>query len=91
MIRTFALALGLLTAAAAAPALAGSPPQKQAVSASTVVSVAPAARPIHAVLRYDATTAAACRGFSDDSSEVCLLLALHIIRLSEKPLPGGSL
>ena len=51
--------------------------------AMALATTAPPARPIHAVLRYNATTAAACRSFSDASSEVCLLLALHVIRLSE--------
>jgi len=44
-----------------------------------------------AALRYDASTTEACRSFSDTSAEVCLLLALHVIRMSEKPLPPGAL
>jgi hypothetical protein len=54
------------------------------------VAVAPA-RPVHAALRYNATMTSACRSFSDTSSEVCLLLALHVIRLSQNPLPTNAM
>lgn len=55
------------------------------------ISVAAFQRPVHAVLRYDSSSAAACRSFSDTSSEMCLLLALHVIRMSQKPLAGAPL
>ncbi|HEY3779385.1 MAG TPA: hypothetical protein VGL35_15135 [Rhizomicrobium sp.] len=93
MKRLFAVgaALSFLVATDMASAeTAGKPPQP-APSVANVAPAAQAVRPVHAVLRYDATTAAACRSFSDASSEVCLLLALHVIRLSEKSLAGGAL
>ncbi|HEY6578356.1 MAG TPA: hypothetical protein VIY09_03465 [Rhizomicrobium sp.] len=84
------LVLGLAALAWTIPA---APP---VVSAAAPVHAAIAApglnpRPLHAVLRYDASAADSCRSLSDASSEFCLLLALHVIRLSEKPLPGGDM
>lgn len=43
-----------------------------------------AARPFSAVLRYGPGTAAGCQSLSDNSSAICLLLALHVIELSKK-------
>lgn len=54
------------------------------------VSVGPPLQPSHAVLRYDASAYANCRSFSDASSEICLLLALHVIRMSQRPLAATS-
>ena len=48
-------------------------------------------RTIHAGLRYDASTAAGCRSLSDASTEVCLLLALHVIRMSQRTPAQGPL
>lgn len=56
-----------------------------------VQRVAISQRPVHAVLRYDSSTAASCKSFSDTSSEICLLLALHVIRMSQKPVAGAPL
>jgi hypothetical protein len=39
----------------------------------------------HAVLRYDLSTAGACRAFADQPVELCVLLALHVIDMSEHP------
>ena len=44
------------------------------------------ARPAHAVLRYNAATTESCRSLSDTSSEVCLLLAINIIEMAQRPL-----
>jgi hypothetical protein len=43
------------------------------------------AHPAHAVLRYDLSSAGGCSTFSDKPPELCLLFALHVIRMSEKP------
>lgn len=40
---------------------------------------------VHAVLRYDLSTAGACRAWSDQPPELCILFALHVIDLSEHP------
>ncbi|MGH6888944.1 MAG: hypothetical protein ACREHF_07080 [Rhizomicrobium sp.] len=89
----FVFALGLFGTAGVTPANAAASRAVQPAGrpVPVVAAVAPAVRPLHAVLRYDATTAATCRNFSEASSEFCLLLALHIIQMSEKPLPGGAL
>ena len=62
--------------------------QKQ-LQATALVEVVPqkdaqAARPFSAVLRYGPGTTATCQSFSDNSSAICLLLALHVIQLSQK-------
>jgi hypothetical protein len=74
--------------AAAAPAIVAAPVPSRGAPV-TMVRATP--RPLHAVLRYDASTTEACRSLSDASSEACLLLALHIIRLSEKPQTRAAL
>jgi hypothetical protein len=43
-----------------------------------------AARPFSAVLRYGPATMSACHNLSDNSSAICLLLALHVMQLSQK-------
>lgn len=52
---------------------------------------AQAARPFSAVLRYGPGTTSACQSLSDNSSAICLLLALHMIRLSQKPVSETKL
>jgi hypothetical protein len=95
MTRIFGVAVALVlfgvmgTAPAQADAGRSLPPAGRAVAVAAPAT--PAIRHLHAVLRYDMATASACRKFSDTSSELCLLLALHVIRMSEKPLPGGAL
>ena len=86
--------LGLLVSvwacqAAAAPAMIEPAPPSAHGTPIAVPGVRP--RPLHAVLRYDASATEACRSLSDTSSEACLLLALHVIRLSEKPQTRGAL
>ena len=78
--------MGALMATSAGGAAKADPPRVQPVL------LAQPARPVHAVLRYDSSAASACRSFSDTSAEICLLLALHVIRMSEqKPLAGAAL
>lgn len=42
------------------------------------------ARPYTAVLRYGPVAASGCQSFSDSSSAICLLLAFHVMQLSQK-------
>ncbi|HTT81951.1 MAG TPA: hypothetical protein VMF67_00570 [Rhizomicrobium sp.] len=87
MISTLALTLTLtLISPVAAGQLAtgrsfGGPEARAAVPAIAATGT----RPIHAVLRYDLSTAGSCRAFSDQPVELCVLLALHVIHMSEKP------
>ena len=85
--------LGLLVSAWAGQAAAASVGAEAPASthSAPVIMAGTTPRPLHAALRYDASTAQACRSLSDASSEACLLLALHVIRLSEKPQTRGSL
>jgi hypothetical protein len=82
--------LGVLSAfALTSPATADQPSAGQLVPAhETRVPVASAsaiARPVHAVLRYDLSSAGACRTFSEQPPELCVLFALHVIQMSEHP------
>lgn len=74
-----------LTATGAASAPIGQK-QLQAMAIGEVMPQkdAQAARPFSAVLRYGSGTTATCQSFSDNSSAICLLLALHVIQLSQK-------
>jgi hypothetical protein len=56
------------------------PVERVAVPSAVMVG----AHPVHAVLRYDLSSAGGCRTFSDKPPELCLLLALHVIHMSEK-------
>ena len=67
------------TAAASAP-IAENPIPAEAMPQKN----AQAARPFTAVLRYGPGTTSACQSFSDNSSAICLLLALHVMQLSQK-------
>jgi len=49
------------------------------------------ARPFSAILRYGPGTTSICRSLSDNSSAICLLLALHVIQLSQKPVSETNL
>lgn len=49
------------------------------------------ARPFSAVLRYGPGTTSGCQSFSDNSSAICLLLALHVMQLSQKRVPDIKL
>ena len=50
-----------------------------------------AARPFSAILRYGPGTTANCQSFFDNSSAICLLLALHVIELSQKKVTETKL
>jgi hypothetical protein len=58
----------------------GRPAQRTAISA-----LSSSGHPVRAVLRYDLSTAGACRTWSDQPAELCVLLALHVIHMSEHP------
>ena len=80
----FALSL-TFAATDAAPAPVAQKPVQAAVMDNLVQQRdSQAARPFSAVLRYGPTTAAGCQSLSDNSSAICLLLALHVIELSKK-------
>jgi hypothetical protein len=49
------------------------------------------ARPFRAILRYGPGTTSICRSLSDNSSAICLLLALHVMQLSQKPVSETKL
>ena len=53
--------------------------------------VAPTIRPITAVLRYGPGTTSVCQSLSDNSSAICLFLALHVIELSQKEVSDTRL
>jgi len=90
MTKTLILGVGLsacmIMGATAAPASRSDPAAHASAAPRAAI-----ARPWRAVLRYDAATTSACRSFSDQSSEICLLLALHVIDMAGKPLPRGAL
>jgi hypothetical protein len=77
------------------PAEAGSIPPKSPLAASAGEMMpqkdAQAARPFSAVLRYGPGTTSACQSLSDNSSAICLLLALHVIQLSQKTIAETKL
>ncbi|HEY3636575.1 MAG TPA: hypothetical protein VGK90_00390 [Rhizomicrobium sp.] len=58
-----------------------SQPIERVAFPATAVSMA---HPVRAVLRYDLSSAGSCRAFSNQPVELCLLLALHVIHMSEK-------
>jgi len=73
----------------AATEAASAPIAEKPVRAMTSGEVMPpknaqAARPFSAVLRYGPGTTSACQSFSDNSSAICLLLAFHVMQLSQK-------
>jgi hypothetical protein len=80
----FALALMLVSPGAADQISGGQSFAGQEQRTEAPAGVAMRAHAVHAVLRYDLSTAGACRAFSDQSPELCLLLALHVIRMSER-------
>jgi len=70
------------------PSEAGSIPPKPPLAAAEREVMpqkdAQAARPFSAVLRYGPGTTSICQSLSDNSSAICLLLALHVMELSQK-------
>jgi hypothetical protein len=81
--------LMLVAADAASAPIAPTPVQ-------AAVSVIPqndpqTARAFSAVLRYGPGTTAVCHGLPDNSTAICLLLALHVMQLSQKPVTETKL
>jgi hypothetical protein len=68
-----------------AQAAAGQPSRTERLA--TPASAATATHPVRAVLRYDLSTAATCNSFPSERAELCVLLALHVIHLSQTPRP----
>ena len=86
------LIAGLLSVAAAeANSIPPKPPQAATADEATPQKAPQPARPFSAVLRYGPGTTAACRSLSDNSSAICLLLALHVIQLSQKKITETKL
>ena len=79
-----AVSLTLTATAAASAPMEPKPLQGAAMGDVMPQRGAQAARPFSAVLRYGSGTTATCQSFSDNSSALCLLLALHVIELSQK-------
>jgi hypothetical protein len=82
----------MLTAAHAASAPVAQSPLQIAGSAVAMPQKDPqTARPFTAVLRYGPGTTSICRGLPDNSTAICLLLALHVMQLSQKPVNDTKL
>jgi hypothetical protein len=77
--------------AASAPAAQTAAPQIATVGDVLTGKDSQTARPFSAILRYGPGTTSICRSLSDNSSAICLLLALHVIQLSQKPLSDTKL
>jgi hypothetical protein len=58
---------------------------REARAAEPAIAVPGSVHPVRAVLRYDLSSAGACRIWSDQSPELCVLLALNVIHMSEHP------
>ena len=85
-ISSLALALILASSATADQAIKDqSVTGREARGAFPAIATPGSVRPVHAVLRYDLSTAGACRAWSDQPPELCILFALHVIDLSEHP------
>jgi hypothetical protein len=83
VISSLALALILVSPVAADQATGGQSVTVQGERASALA--ASSVHPVRAVLRYDLSTAGACRAWSDQPAELCVLFALHVIHMSEHP------
>lgn len=84
MIAGFAVAMSLVSPVAADQAPAGQTLTAREVRAAVPATVPGSFHPIRA-LRYDLSTAGACRAWSDQPAELCVLFALHVIHMSEHP------
>ncbi|HEX4157287.1 MAG TPA: hypothetical protein VHY79_02335 [Rhizomicrobium sp.] len=81
-----ALALMLVSPVAAdQTAAGGSFTGREAQAAVPAIAVPGNVHSVRAVLRYDLSTAGACRIWSDQPPELCVLLALNVIHMSEHP------
>jgi hypothetical protein len=84
MVRKFSLGLALCLMAM--PQIAsGQQPMRQGEPRVASAVSAPGVHSVHAVLRYDLSTAGACRSWTDQPPELCVLLALNVIHMSEHP------
>ena len=79
-----AVSLTLTATGAASGTVAQEPPRGTASVQVMPQKETQTARPFSAVLRYGPGTTSACQSFSESSSAICLLLALHVIQLSQK-------
>jgi hypothetical protein len=77
--------IGAVLCLMAAPQVAAGQQDVRPVQRVAVSALAASGHPVRAVLRYDLSTAGACRSWSDQPAELCLLLALHVIHMSEHP------
>jgi hypothetical protein len=78
-------------AAASAPAAQAAAPQIVAVGDAMTGKDSQVARPFSAILRYGPGTTSVCQSLSDNSSAICLLLALHVMQLSQRPVSETKL
>jgi hypothetical protein len=58
---------------------------KEVRAADPAIAAPGGVHPVHAVLRYDLSTAGACRIWSEQPPELCVLLTLNVIHMSEHP------
>ena len=81
-----------LAATEAASAPTAQKPLEPAASGEVIPQKnAQAARPFSAVLRYGPNTLSSCHSLVDNSSAICILFALHMIQLSQKPISETKL
>ena len=79
------LIAGSLTLTAAnANSIPPKTPQAAVLSEAMPQKTPEPARPFSAVLRYGPGTTSVCQSLSDNSSAICLLLALQVIQFSQK-------
>src|SRR5690242_5236874 len=76
--------LMLMAGDAASAPIAPAPLQNAGVGEVMPPKDQQAARPFSAVLRYGPGTTAVCHGLPENSTAICLLLALHVMQLSQK-------
>jgi hypothetical protein len=86
-----AVSLTFTATEAASAGMAQKPLQAVTSGDVTPQKDAQAARPFSAVLRYGPGTTAVCHGLPDNSAAICLLLALHVMELSQKTVAETKL
>jgi len=85
------VAMSLTLTAAEAGSIPPKPPLATIQGEPVPQKDAQAARPFSAVLRYGPGTTSVCQSLSDNSSAMCLLLALHVMQLSQKAVSETKL
>lgn len=83
--RTAILGVALAFALTFQAAAGQSVPARETRTQVAAMAAPDVAHPVHAVLRYDLSTAGACRTWTDQPPELCVLFALHVIQMSEHP------